>query len=128
MLQDTIVQYRPGLQPRAWDPKKDAPFYTANLALRVEAVRKAGMFDVNVGHCGALRMGMEDSLMVLAIAKQGGRGWYAADAVVNHPIPPERLTRKYAREFAWRQDGCRFAVSVRSRLTRRCLAGSTKPR
>ncbi|NJL31727.1 MAG: glycosyltransferase family 2 protein [Phycisphaerales bacterium] len=73
MLNDTIVQYRPGTQPRYWELGKDAPFYTANLALRVEAVRKAGMFDVNVGHRGAVRMGMEDSLMVLAIARQGAR-------------------------------------------------------
>ncbi len=103
MLADTIVQYRPGLQSRPWNPQKDSPFYTANLALRVEAVRKAGMFDVNVGHRGTLRMGMEDSLMVKAIAAQGSKGWYAADAVVHHPIPPERLTRQYAREFARRQ-------------------------
>ncbi|NJL31728.1 MAG: hypothetical protein HC898_08900 [Phycisphaerales bacterium] len=29
---------------------------------------------------------------------------------MNHPIPPDRLTKKYAREFAWRQGW----MSVRS--------------
>ncbi|MEX0774302.1 MAG: glycosyltransferase [Phycisphaeraceae bacterium] len=106
MLGDTIVQYRRGEQPRAWDGERDPPFYTANLALRVKAVAAAGYFDTTVGHRGAVRMGMEDSLMVRAIAAaggSGGRGWYAADAVVHHPVPIERLSRKYARQFAWRQ-------------------------
>lgn len=103
MLADTIVQYRRGGLPRAWRPAEDPPFYTANLALRAESVAACGYFDTTVGHQGAARMGMEDSLMVHAIAGRGGRGWYAADAVVYHPVPGDRLTRTYARRFAWRQ-------------------------
>ncbi|MEX2213435.1 MAG: glycosyltransferase [Phycisphaeraceae bacterium] len=103
MLGDTIVQYLRGEEPRAWDAKSDPPFYTANLALRVEAVREAGMFDTTVGHSGKRRMGMEDSLMVRAISAQGGAGWYAADAIVQHPVPADRMKRSYARRFAWRQ-------------------------
>ncbi len=103
MLGDTIVQYDRGGASRAWDAENDPPFYTANLALRIDAIRAAGGFDVTVGHRGDIRMGMEDSLMVKSIAKAGGRGWYVADAVVNHPVPAERMERKYARQFAWRQ-------------------------
>ncbi len=103
MLGDTIVQYRRGKTPRSWDAAQDPPFYTANLALRVKAVAAAGYFDIHVGHRGGVRMGMEDSLMVRSIAAMGGRGWYAGDAVVFHPVPEERLTRGYARRFAWRQ-------------------------
>jgi glycosyltransferase involved in cell wall biosynthesis len=103
MLGDTIVQYVRGEQPRAWDPAQDPPFYTANLALRTDAIAAAGGFDTTVGHRGDVRMGMEDSLMVKSIAGAGGRGWYAADAVVNHPVPPDRMNCKYARQFAWRQ-------------------------
>ncbi len=103
MLGDTIVQYRQGETSRAWDAASDPPFYTANLALRVQAVVKAGGFDVTVGHRGGIRMGMEDSLMVRSIAAMGGKGWYVAEAVVFHPVPPERLTKRYARQFAWRQ-------------------------
>jgi len=102
-MADMIVQYRPSQQPRAWHPQHDAPFYTANLALRVEAMEAVGLFDTSVGHRGGLRMGMEDSLMVRAIAQRGGRGWYAADAVVNHPVPAERMTKQYALQFARRQ-------------------------
>jgi glycosyltransferase involved in cell wall biosynthesis len=103
MLGDMVVRYQRGQQPRVWDAETDPPFYTANLALRVTAMRQVGGFDTSVGHRGGRRMGMEDSLMVKAIAKQGGCGWYAADAVVYHPVPAERVTRRYAREFAWRQ-------------------------
>lgn len=103
MLGDTIVQYRQGRTDRYWDPEKDPPFYTANLALRVKRVAAAGYFDTSVGHRGGSRMGMEDSLMVRAISKGGGRGWYAASAVVYHPVTDDRVTKKYARQFAWRQ-------------------------
>lgn len=103
MLGDTIVQYARGNQSRAWNPASDPPFYTANLALRIDAIRTAGGFDTTVGHRGNVRMGMEDSLMVKSISKAGGQGWYVADAIVNHPVPAERMERQYARQFAWRQ-------------------------
>jgi len=103
MLGDTIVQYDRGASSRAWSAASDPPFYTANLALRVDAMLAAGGFDTTVGHRGNIRMGMEDSLMVKSITKAGGQGWYVADAVVNHPVPAERMERKYARDFAWRQ-------------------------
>jgi glycosyltransferase involved in cell wall biosynthesis len=103
MLGDTIVQYRRGEEPRAWDLRDDPPFYTANLALRVDAMQQAGGFDTSVGHRGGVRIGAEDSLMVKAIANAGGKGWYAADAVVHHPVPEDRMTKQYARQFAWRQ-------------------------
>ncbi len=103
MLADTIVQYCRGDEPRVWDPANDPPFYTANLALRVRQVVEAGYFDTAVGHRGGSRMGMEDSLMVRAISERGGRGWYAADAVVHHPVTPDRISRRYARTFIKRQ-------------------------
>jgi glycosyltransferase involved in cell wall biosynthesis len=103
MLGDSIVRYDLGGQPRAWDPQRDPPFYTCNLALRTEAVRAAGMFDVTLGHQGAKRGGGEDSWMIRSIARRGGRGWYAADALLHHPVPASRLTKKHARAFAWWQ-------------------------
>jgi len=103
MLADMVVRYQRGEQPRPWQARRDPPFYTANLALRVEAINRAGGFDTRVGHRGSTRMGMEDSLMIQAIVKQQGQGWYAADAIVHHPVQTQRLTKKDARHFAWRQ-------------------------
>jgi glycosyltransferase involved in cell wall biosynthesis len=104
LLGDAIVRYQRGDRPRYWDPDAgDPPFYTANLAIRKERIERAGYFNTDVGHRGDVRMGMEDSLMVLSIHHAGGRGWYAADAVVRHPVPQQRLTKRFVRGFAWRQ-------------------------
>jgi glycosyltransferase involved in cell wall biosynthesis len=105
-LGDCIVQYDRGSEARYWDPMppyQDPPFYTCNLALRTDAVRSAGMFDVTLGHRGMQRGSGEDSWLITRLAAGGGRGWYAADALVHHPVEPRRLTRSFARGFAWRQ-------------------------
>src|SRR5262249_28863778 len=116
-----IVRYDTGEAPRYWDPAQDPPFYTCNLGLRVDAVREAGMFDVSLGHMGQKRGSGEDSWMVKSIARAGGRGWYAADAVLDHPVPSERVTRKYARRFAWRQG--RVGVDMLKRETAEATGG-----
>ncbi len=120
MIGDVIVRYERGETPRPWNKDEDPPFYTANLALLVEAIERAGYFDTSVGHRGSVSVGMEDSLMVRAIAGAGGKGWYAADAVVYHPVPRERGTRKYALNFARRQG--RLSVYLVERET-----GCAKP-
>lgn len=103
MLGDSIVRYDVGDHPRYWRPGGDPEFYTCNLGLRTDAIRRAGMFDVTLGHQGAKRGGGEDSWMVRSISRAGGKGWYAADALLYHPVPPQRLTRRHARAFAWWQ-------------------------
>jgi glycosyltransferase involved in cell wall biosynthesis len=102
-LGDSVVKYDVGAEARYWNPDRDPPFYTANLALRTEAVQRMGMFDVTLGHSGTKRGSGEDSWMIKSISRAGGRGWYAADAVLHHPVEAKRLTRPYARRFAWRQ-------------------------
>jgi glucosyl-dolichyl phosphate glucuronosyltransferase len=119
MLGDAIVTYDAGQTPRAWDPARDAPFYTCSLALRTEAIHRAGLFDVSLGHIGDRRGGGEDSWMVRAIAQAGGRGWYAADALVHHPVPADRATKRFARRFAWYQG----RVSVDMLLRQEVQAG-----
>jgi len=103
MLGDSVVHYDLGDRSRAWRPGEDPEFYTCNLALRTDAIRDAGMFDVALGHQGHRRGGGEDSWMVRAITGGGGQAWYVADGLLNHPVPTERLSRKYARTFAWSQ-------------------------
>ena len=74
MLGDCVVRYQQGSKQRYWDPSIDPPFYTANLAMRVDRIEHVGYFDTTVGHRGGVRVGMEDSLMVQAIHQSGGKG------------------------------------------------------
>lgn len=103
LLGDLIVRYDRGRDPRPWHPQDDPPFYTANLAMRVARAQAVGRFDTTVGHRGTKRIGAEDVLLVRALADGGSSGWYAADALVYHPVPPQRATRSAARRFVWRQ-------------------------
>ena len=103
MLLDMIVHYDGGDEPRAWDRQTLKPFFCANLAMRVDAAQAVGGFDTGAGHFGQRRGAGEDGFMVDALVSRGGRGWYVGDAVVHHPVPPERVTRRFARRFAWRQ-------------------------
>ena len=111
MLRDVIVQYDAGADPRPW-AVGDLPFFTCNLAMRVEAVRQVGGFDTRVGHVGETRVGNEDARIQAEILRQGGQGWYNPHAIVDHPVPIERLTQEYALEFARRQG--RIAVDFLS--------------
>jgi hypothetical protein len=73
------------------------------LAIDRATIREMGMFNETMGHVGKKRGTGEDSWMVMSIAAAGGKGWYVADAVLEHPVPEERVTKPYARRFAWRQ-------------------------
>ncbi len=103
MLADMLVHYDAGGTSGYWDRATHKPFFGASLAVRVEAVKRAGYFDPGAGHSGNKLGAGEDSLMIDAIERQGGRGWYVADALLYHPVPPQRVTRRFARRFAWRQ-------------------------
>ena len=102
-LGDSIVRYDLGSGSRIWRYEEDPEFYTCNLALRTESVRQAGGFDVTLGHRGSDRGGGEDSWMIKSLSQRGGQGWYAADAVLRHPVTADRLTRAHAQAFAWWQ-------------------------
>lgn len=102
-LGDTIVRYQLDDVSREWDGSRDGSFVGANLALRIATLHRVGLFDTSVGHAGDKRTGGDDSLMMRTLVSQGGHAFYVADAIVHHPVPRERITRKYARGFAWRQ-------------------------
>ncbi|QEL15563.1 glycosyltransferase [Limnoglobus roseus] len=113
MLRDAIVQYDAGPESRPWVAGRDLPFYTCNLALRVAAVRAAGLFDPTLGYFGTVRIGGEDVRLVETLQRRGGKGWYVATAVVDHPVPVERLTPAYALSFARRQGFLSYELLAR---------------
>jgi len=69
--------------------------YGTNLALRVEAARKAGGFLEGLGRKGRQLLAGEDGEMCLRLEKGGGEVWYAPGALVYHRTTESRLTRGY---------------------------------
>ncbi len=75
------------------------PPYGTNMAFRKEMFDKYGMFRTDLGRCGnSLLMG-EDTEFGNRLMLAGDCLWYEPLAVVEHPVPEERLSKKWFR--AW---------------------------
>lgn len=75
---------------------KAAP-YGANMAFRKEMFRRYGMFRVDLGRCGDNLLSNEDTEFGNRLLAGGERLWYAASAVVHHPVQEKRLCAEYYR-------------------------------
>lgn len=73
---------------------KRAPFGT-NMAFRRETFEKHGGFRVDLGRCGNSLLSGEDTEFGERLIRAGERMRYEPDAVVHHPVPEERLHKKY---------------------------------
>jgi glucosyl-dolichyl phosphate glucuronosyltransferase len=93
-----------------------APF-GANMAFKASVFQKYGDFRTDLGRNGRSLIGNEDTEFAERVMAAGGRLCYVPTAVVNHPVPPERLTKKYFRAYWYsygrslsRQDGTRVPL------------------
>jgi GT2 family glycosyltransferase len=77
--------------------------YGANISFRVSSLRRIGGFDPAFGHIGRRIFFSEEDEAQRALARLGYRVRYVPDAVVEHVIPPSRLTRAsfLRRRFAY---------------------------
>jgi glycosyltransferase involved in cell wall biosynthesis len=74
-----------------------------NMAIRREAIERAGGFDPRIGRKAGTLLGQEVREWCLRAHAAGLKGFYIPDVVVHHLIPAERLTRQYFRRwFYWR--------------------------
>jgi glycosyltransferase involved in cell wall biosynthesis len=67
----------------------------ANMAFRRAAFEQHGMFDTRLGRLGAELRGGEDTELCLRLLRAGETLLYAPDAIIYHPVEPERLCRRY---------------------------------
>ena len=75
------------------------PPYGANMAFLKNMFEKYGNFRVDLGRCGnALLMG-EDTEFGERLMAGGERLRYEPSAVIEHPVPEERLSKKYFRKW-----------------------------
>jgi glycosyltransferase involved in cell wall biosynthesis len=87
------------------------PPYGTNMAFRREMFEKYGAFRADLGRCGNSLLSNEDTEFGRRLMSAGERLRYEPSAVVHHPVPKERLSKKYFR--AWWLDYGRARVLER---------------
>lgn len=88
------------------------PPYGANMAFRKTMFEKYGLFRVDLGHSGEKLLSGEDIEFGRRLMASGERLYYEPSSVVHHPVPDERLTKRYFR--AWWFDFGRTRIIERS--------------
>jgi glycosyltransferase involved in cell wall biosynthesis len=78
----------------AFGELKRAP-YGANMAFRRSMFEKYGGFRVDLGRCGSLLLSGEDTEFCNRLLAGSEHLCYVPSAVVHHPVPPDRLQKKY---------------------------------
>jgi glucosyl-dolichyl phosphate glucuronosyltransferase len=74
-----------------------------NMAMRREAIERAGDFDTRMGRKAGTLLGQEVREWCMRAHAAGLVGYYVPAMVVQHLIPHERLTKRYFRRwFYWR--------------------------
>ena len=74
-----------------------------NMAMRRQAIERAGGFDTTIGRKAGTLLGQEVREWCLRARAAGLTGYYIPAIVVQHLIPADRLNKKYFRRwFYWR--------------------------
>lgn len=84
-----------------------------NMAFRREVFDAYGLFDTELGRTGDLLIGGEEKDIFGRIAAGGGGIYYVPGAVVDHIIPPSRLTPAHFKKMA-RMCGVSERIRTRS--------------
>lgn len=98
-----------GDQARWLEP--DASPFGANCAVRRRALEQAGGFRVGLDRVGTSLVSNGDTEFFARVRAGGGRILYLPDAVVEHRVPPERLTAAWFRRRARAQGISDVAVA-----------------
>jgi glycosyltransferase involved in cell wall biosynthesis len=81
------------------------PPYGANMAFRKDMFDKYGMFRTELGRCGDKMLMGEDIEFGNRLMSAGECLYYEPSSVVEHPVPLERLSKKWFRAW-WFGFGC----------------------
>lgn len=86
-----------GADPFRFDGGERVP-YGANFATRVKEQR-CYQYDPQLGLKPGSDIRGEETTLIKTLLADGYEGWWVPDAVVQHYIPPERMTTRYIRRF-----------------------------
>lgn len=75
------------------------PPYGTNMAFRKDVFEKYGMFRAELGRCGGNLISGEDTEFGNRLISAGEHLRYEPEAVVHHPVPKQRLSKKYFRRW-----------------------------
>ncbi len=89
-----IRQFGPEVRPFVGT---EAP-YGANMAFRTAAM-KGHRFDPQLGRTGTGMLSGDETELVARIRAESGPGIWVGPAIVQHYIPPDRMTARYAWKF-----------------------------
>jgi glycosyltransferase involved in cell wall biosynthesis len=82
-----------------------------NMAIRAEVFRAGTRFDTSIGPCGNnYPMGSETELL-MRLSRQGHKGWYVRDAIVEHFIRKNQIDKSWVLGRAIRFGRGRFRIS-----------------
>lgn len=75
-----------------------APF-GANMAFRRRAFTRYGLFRTDLGRSGSVLMSGEETELFQRIRSGNEKVFYTPDAIVYHPVSPERIQKSYIQSF-----------------------------
>ncbi|HXG65871.1 MAG TPA: glycosyltransferase [Blastocatellia bacterium] len=88
---------------RPFDESYPGNLMGGNAVLRRSLFEKVGLYATDLGRTDKHLLSCEDEEMYKRLLAAGARGFYLPDLIIYHYIPPERLTRKYFRQWCfWR--------------------------
>lgn len=105
-----------GPEVKDLDPARDEAVYGANISFRAGPLRRVGGFDPAWGHSGSRTYFGEEDEAQRALRRLGYVTRYVPDAIVQHNIPADRLTR---RSFVRRRFAFGAALGARGGRDRR---------
>jgi len=75
----------------------------ANFSVRRDALERVGGFDPRLGPRGSCHLVGDETELCWRIQRAGGGVYYCGPAVVEHIVPPSRMTKRWFRLRAYRQ-------------------------
>jgi glycosyltransferase involved in cell wall biosynthesis len=104
----------PGPVGRVMDAAYPGILMGGNAVIRRRVLEQVGPYSTALNRTGARLLGCEDEDMYHRLLARGARGRYVPDLIIYHYVPPERLTRRYFRNWCfWR--GVSLGVMDRDR-------------
>jgi len=83
-------------------PGFDAMLMGGNAIIRRSILDRVGRYSVDLGRTpGGRLLSCEDEDMYTRLLEIGARGFYRPDLIINHYVPPERLTKGYFRRWCF---------------------------